>query len=118
LFDTFFINLFLTGASTMRTTALDNRHAKVCIGVKELLQAIKFTLLATLTLDGWTNVNAVSVWVFIALLPGIGALTLKTKDASADSHNAEWISGMPLYSCNMLQLVMPMFIVGCSLQSN
>ncbi len=94
----------------MRTTALDNRHAKVCIGVKELL--------ATLTLDGWTNVNAVSVWVFIALLPGIGALTLKTKDASADSHNAEWISGMPLYSCNMLQLVMPMFIVGCSLQSN
>ncbi|DBA79938.1 TPA: hypothetical protein ACH3X1_008146 [Trebouxia sp. C0004] len=54
-------------ASTMRTTALDNKHAK-------------------------TYINGVSVWVIIAVLPGIGAVTLRTKDASADSHNAEWIS--------------------------
>ncbi|DBB03979.1 TPA: hypothetical protein ACH3X1_013045 [Trebouxia sp. C0004] len=31
-------------------------------------------------------------WVIIAVLPGIGAVTLRTKDASVDSHNAEWIS--------------------------
>ncbi|DBA89369.1 TPA: hypothetical protein ACH3X1_016230 [Trebouxia sp. C0004] len=43
--------------STMRTTALDSKLAKVCIGIKQLLKAIKFSLLSTLTLDGWTNIN-------------------------------------------------------------
>ncbi|DBA97102.1 TPA: hypothetical protein ACH3X1_014873 [Trebouxia sp. C0004] len=41
-------------ASTMRTTALDNQHPKVCIGIKQLLKAIKFPLLSTF---GWTNIN-------------------------------------------------------------
>ncbi|DBA90221.1 TPA: hypothetical protein ACH3X1_003519 [Trebouxia sp. C0004] len=100
-------------ASTMRTTALDNKHAKVCIGIKQLLKAIKFPLLSTLTLDGWTNINGASVWVIIAVLPGIGAGTLRTKAASADSHKAEWISGMTLYICDMLQHVIPWLIMGC-----
>ena len=94
-----FILHFFAGASTVRTTALDNKHAQICVDIKKLMGLVKFPLLSMLTADGWTNINGVSVWVFIALLPGIGALTLKSKDASADSHNAEWISDMLLYTC-------------------
>ena len=96
----FFILHFFAGASTLRTTALDNKHAQICVDIKKLMGLVKFPLLSTLTADGWTNINGVSVWVFIALLPGIGALTLKSQDASADSHNAEWISGMLLCTCS------------------
>lgn len=84
------------GASTFRTTNLHNRHAQVTFAVKALLATIVFPLLCTLALDSWTDPNGASVWLFIALLPGIGAITLKTMDASSDSHTGEWISGMLL----------------------
>jgi len=55
---------------------------------------VEFPQTVTLVFDGWTNIHYESVWVFIALLP-IGSLILKTVNASADSHTADFIAGEP-----------------------
>ena len=82
------------GATTYRSTSLDNKHAVVRAALTELLKVVAFPQVLTLTFDGWTNLNGYSVWEFMALLPGIGSVVLETKDASEESHTGEWISGM------------------------
>lgn len=77
----------------MRENYLDSKHTEVKTAIAALLKTVAFPHLITLALDGWTDINNTSVWVIIALLPLIGPVVLATINASAESHNGEWIAG-------------------------
>lgn len=78
----------------MRKTWLNRVYAQTINEMKGLLLTVAFPQTVTLVFDGWTNIHYESVWVCIALLP-IGSLILKTVNASADSHTADFIAGEP-----------------------
>lgn len=77
----------------MRTTLLTGAFATAREGIRQLVAAVKMPHVITLVLDGWSNINMESVWVFIAVIPKVGAVILKTVDGSHTSHTGEWISG-------------------------
>ncbi|DBA94615.1 TPA: hypothetical protein ACH3X1_002195 [Trebouxia sp. C0004] len=79
------------GASSLRKTWLNRIYAQTISELKGLLLTVVFPQTVTLVFDGWTNIHYESVWIFIALLP-VGALILKTVNASADSHTADFIA--------------------------
>ncbi|KAL0022620.1 hypothetical protein WJX77_011121 [Trebouxia sp. C0004] len=78
-------------ASSLRKTWLNRIYAQTINEMKGLLLTVVFPQTVTLVFDGWTNIHYESVWSFIALLP-VGALILKTVNASADSHTADFIA--------------------------
>ncbi len=75
----------------MLTTLLSGATARE--GIRQLVAAIKMPHVTTPVLDGWSNINMESVWAFIAVIPKLGAVILKTVDGSYNSHTGEWISG-------------------------
>lgn len=80
------------GASSLRKTYLNRVYAQTINGMKAIMLTVTFPQTITLVFDGWTNIHYESVWVFIALLP-IGSIILRTVNASADSHSADFIAG-------------------------
>lgn len=68
------------------------RHAQLELLLTALLARVKFPKAATLTAHGCSNPNTASVWVFMAMLPGLGSVLLDTLDAFADSHTGECIA--------------------------
>ncbi|DBA76980.1 TPA: U6 snRNA-associated Sm-like protein LSm2 [Trebouxia sp. C0004] len=81
------------GARVLRTTYLTGAFASARLSIKKLVAAVTMPHCITLVLDGWSNINMESVWVFIALVPKIGAIILKSVNGSSASHTGEWYCG-------------------------
>lgn len=85
--------MFIAGARVLRTTYLTGAFASARLSIKKLVAAVTMPHCITLVLDGWSNINMESVWVFIALIPKIGAIILKSVNGSSASHTGEWYCG-------------------------
>ncbi|DBA85919.1 TPA: hypothetical protein ACH3X1_005463 [Trebouxia sp. C0004] len=82
--------MVIAGARVLRTTYLTGAFASARLSIKKLVAAVTMPHCITLVLDGWSNINMESVWVFIALIPKIGAIILKSVNGSSASHTGEW----------------------------
>lgn len=77
----------------MRTSLLSTAFSRARKAIRDMVTAVKMPHCITLVLDGWSNINMESVWVFIAAIPKVGAVILKTVNGSAASHTGEWLCG-------------------------
>ena len=85
--------MFIAAARVLRTKYLTGAFASARQSIKKLVAAVTMPHCITLVLDGWSNINMESVWVFIALIPKVGAIILKSVNGSSASHTGEWYCG-------------------------
>lgn len=86
--------IYPAGSKQFRETILPGKYGEVVGWITQIVLAIAFPVLATLVLDGWTNIHGQSIWVFIAVIPEIGPLVLEVLEASADiTHDGVWFAG-------------------------